>query len=160
MPLFQAFLTCLYIPNATRRGTSTVHLPPWLSPSTNPLTPATAVAYTRLLTTTCSPTVSAVSGLQKGRKGRHVDLVDATKQARQYAGQYMPIVISAYCKNMLSGRLEPDMRDRLMPGLWSALDCTDKAALRAMSAAMDSSTRAIWKRVYVEWKKSRGEKIS
>jgi nucleolar pre-ribosomal-associated protein 2 len=52
------------------------------------------------------------------------------------------------------------MRDRLMPGLWSALDCTDKAALRAMSAAMDSSTRAIWKRVYVEWKKSRGEKIS
>ncbi|KAF2489615.1 hypothetical protein BU16DRAFT_566724 [Lophium mytilinum] len=158
MPLLQACLSCLFIPNTTRRGTPTAHLPPWLSPSVYPLSPAAAVAFTRLLTTTSSPTVSAVSGLQKGRKNHHADLVDATKQARQYAGQYMPTLIAAFCKDMLSGRLEPEVRARLIPGLWSALDCTDKAALRAMSAAMDGSTRAVWKGVYVEWKKQRGDK--
>ncbi|KAF2809109.1 uncharacterized protein BDZ99DRAFT_521569 [Mytilinidion resinicola] len=158
MPLLQAFLTCLYIPNTTRRGTSTAHLPPWLAPSLHPLSPAAAVAFTRLLTTTSSPTVSAVSGLQKGRKNYHADLVDATKQARQYAGQYMPTLIAAFCKNMLSGRLEPEVRARLIPGLWSTLDCTDKAALKAMSAAMDGSTRAVWKGVYAEWKKQSREK--
>jgi len=159
VPLLQYFLTCLFIPNTTRRGISTAHLPPWLSPSVDPLTPAAAVAYTRLLTTLSSPTVSAVSGLQTKHRNRHTDLVDATRQARQYAGQYMPTLIAAFCKNMLSGRLEPEVRERLVPGLWSALDCTDKEGLRAMSAGMDNSTRAVWKSVYSEWKKGRGEII-
>ncbi|KAJ9637724.1 hypothetical protein H2199_007215 [Coniosporium tulheliwenetii] len=146
MPLLQALLSCLYIPES--RHSTALPLPPWLDSRRPLLGQKHATAYARLLTTLCSPTVSSVS-----RKRKHGDaaLTDETKKARAYAGQYVPLVLMQYCSLQLRGKVAEGVRERLQPGLWAAMDVVGLEGMRAMSAGMDGPGRAVWRGLYGEW---------
>lgn len=139
-------LTCLYIP-ASRHSTA-LSLPPWLDISKPLLGFKHAAGYARLLSTLCSPTVSSVS---RKRKHGDVRLTDETKKAKAYAGSYVPLVLMQYCSLQLRGKVAEGVREKLQPGLWAAMDVVGIEGMRAMSAGMDQSARAVWRGVYGEW---------
>ncbi|KAL1638100.1 hypothetical protein SLS58_008937 [Diplodia intermedia] len=172
MPLLQNLLRCLFTPDhQTRRGNNDVATfssfpqhqqppPPWLDAATAPLTPDHASSFARLVTTLCNPTVSAVKGFHNRKRpastssATTADLVDETKKAREYAGQYVPALIASFCTCTLhGGRIAPETRAALMPGLYACADVVGIEALRAMNAGLGAGERAIWRGVYGDWKK-------
>lgn len=112
---------------------------------------AHAAAYGRLLTTICDPTVSAVTRLRK--RSRH-DLNDETKKARNIAGQHLQYLVMAYCNNQLKGRLKPEIKAALMPGFYAIFDVMSQEVMRTINAAMDSSSRSIFKALYQDYRRS------
>ncbi len=142
----QVLLGCLFVPD-TRLARHVSMRPPWL---TLPLQPEHARLWARLISSLCSPSVSAVT---KRRKRSQPDLVDETRKARDYAGQFIRGVIEHFCKSQLSGRILPEVKEALMPGLYAGLEAMTPENMRAMNAAMDSSSRAIWKDLYEQWKR-------
>ncbi|KAF2137524.1 uncharacterized protein K452DRAFT_361875 [Aplosporella prunicola CBS 121167] len=148
MPLLQNLLRCLFTPDTKAASTTASTLPPWLNPRTKPLTTTHAAHFARLVTTLCNPTVAAVS-----KHRPRASLVDETKKAREYAGQYVPAIIVQFCACALQGRIGPEVRAALMPALYACADVVGIEALRAMNAGMDASARAIWRGVYSDWKK-------
>ncbi|KAH7038904.1 Urb2/Npa2 family-domain-containing protein [Macrophomina phaseolina] len=163
MPLLQNLLRCLFISDPSRHnGATTPPLPPWLAPAApnTPLTPTHASAFARLVTTLCNPTVSAVKGFHNRKRpapssssASTAELVDETKKAREYAGQYVPALIASFCTYTLHGRITPETRAALMPGLYACADVVGIEALRAMNAGLGAGERAIWRGVYADWKK-------
>lgn len=151
MSLLQSLLIGLFTPNSRHSTSFIASLPPWLASGRARLTPAHATSYARVLSTLCSPTVSSVTS--RKRHGSTAELTDATKKAKAYAGQHVQTIVSQYCSCMLQGRLTPEMRSALIPGLFACLDVMDMEAMRAMNAAMDASSRAIWRSLYGEWNK-------
>jgi nucleolar pre-ribosomal-associated protein 2 len=158
LPLLQNLLFCLFIPNAGR-GTP---LPPWLkstSPGSLNLTPANAAHYTRVLSTLCSPTQFSV---QKPHGKRNEEekkvLNDPVKAAKEYVSHYIYPLLGSFCRFQLGGRLEPEVRLKLMPGLWEVVTVAsmDRSALDAMFAGLDKSTRDVWRGVWGEWVRVHG----
>ena len=148
LPLLQKLLACLFLPHAHTALSST--RPAWLS-SRNPLlTTEHATAFTRILTTLCSPTVSSAS---THRRRAAADLVDETKKVRAYTGQYVPQLLTYYCCLQLSGKLSADVKDALRPGLWAMMDVVDMNMMRVMNAGMGKDERALWGTLYGEWKR-------
>lgn len=76
---------------------------------------------------------------------------DETKRAKQLAGQHMQYVVVEYARCTLDGQIVPSVKDRLMPGMYAVLDSMDRELLRAANAAMDPSSRAIFKNLYDDW---------
>ena len=152
VPALQGLLRSLFIPYAT-------------APAPNgPRRPTTdhasvgephAAAYARLLTMLCSPTVSAVTRSRNHRNTRQ-SLNDETKKACSIAGQHLPYLIMEYCACQLKGRLPPEVKAALNPGLWAVLDVVQQEAMRTMNAAMDSSCRSIFKALYEEYRRLGG----
>lgn len=142
---------CLFARSRKRsrsaKSQATINQPLWL----DPLQPPHASHYTRLLTSLCDPTVSAVLRPQPGASREA--LTDETKKAKRIAGQYLQYVIKEYSQNSLRGSLQPDVKAALMPGLYSALDVMSKESLHAMSGGMDSSARAVFKSLYDDYLK-------
>ncbi|EOD44744.1 Nucleolar 27S pre-rRNA processing Urb2/Npa2 [Neofusicoccum parvum] len=162
MPLLQNLLRCLFTPDQSRHNAATTspQPPPWLSAAPAPLTPTHASAFARLVTTLCNPTVSAVKGLGGHQRKRPAattttaELVDETKKAREYAGQYVPALIASFCTLTLhGGRIGPETRAALMPALYACADVVGIEALRAMNAGLAAGERAVWRGVYADWKK-------
>ncbi|PSN66089.1 hypothetical protein BS50DRAFT_677372 [Corynespora cassiicola Philippines] len=161
LPLLQSLLFCLFVPHAGR-GAS---LPPWLksvSPSHSVrLTPANAAQYTHLLGTLCSPTQSSV---QKNKFGSAISskktLNDPVKAAREYTSEYLYPLLSSYSRFQLNGRLEPEVRAKLIAGIMEAvgLAATNKSFLDAMFAGMDRSTKDVWRGVWAEYEREHGRK--
>lgn len=153
VPALQGLLELLFLPYATRT--------PLIGP---PLTgeasvgKAHAAAYARLLTTLCSPTVSAVT--RSWTNNKRQELNDETKKARSIAGQHLPYLIMDYCTCQLKGRLLPEVKTALNPGLYAVLDVVQPEVMRTMNAAMDSSSRSIFKALYEEYKRLGGGKRS
>ena len=112
---------------------------------------AHTAAYGRLLTTICEPSVSAVTRHKK--QARH-GLNDETKKARNIAGQHLQYLIMDYCDNQLKGRLRPDMKAALTPGLHAVLDVMSPDVMRTINAAMDSSSRSLFKALYEDYRRS------
>lgn len=146
--LLQKLLACLFVPHAHNALSFT--RPTWLPPRNSPLTTEHATAFTRILTTLCSPTVSSAS---THRRRAVADLVDETKKARTNAGQYVPQLLTYYCCLQLSGKLSAQVKDALRPGLWAMMDVVDMNTMRAMNASMGKDERALWGSLYGEWKK-------
>ena len=149
MQLLQDLLACLFTFNSALKShpasSGLIMLP-----SDAALTPKHAIPFTRILTTLCSPSISSVSGHRN--RHLHADLVDVTKQAKAYAGQYVPSLLMQYCKCQLNGRLEPGVREKLVPGLYACMDIMIRdTTMRAMNEAMDAGGRAIWRALYSEW---------
>ncbi|KAK3055409.1 hypothetical protein LTS18_011809, partial [Coniosporium uncinatum] len=158
MPLLQHLLACLFIPYTTTSArVSSISHPPWLSPISTALTTKQATAFSRLLTTLCSPTVSSVSKRRRTANGsRKLNLVDETKKARNYVGQYITLLLAEFCSLSLKGRLMPGVRRALIPGIWAAMECVDKVGMRALSEGLDGKGRAIWGSLFGEWRRSGG----
>ncbi|KAL9100324.1 MAG: hypothetical protein Q9163_004287 [Psora crenata] len=141
LPALQSLLRCLF----TVYSTSTLDPEP-----ISALGEQQAAEYSRILTTLCDPTVSSVG---RSRTGSNVVLNDEIKKARSIAGQYLPYLIMEFCRYQLKGRLKPEMRKALNAGLWAALEVMSQDAMRTMNAAMDSSTRSVFKALYDDFKR-------
>ncbi|KAJ4290344.1 hypothetical protein N0V90_010560 [Kalmusia sp. IMI 367209] len=155
LPLLQSLLLCLFIPNANRGAA----LPPWLdSPSPSAvtrLTPTNASQYTKLLSTLCTPTQSSV---QRTRSA--TTLNDPIKAAREYASQHVYPLLSSFCRYQLYGRLEAEVREKLMPGIWDVIGVgqLDKDGIDAMFAGLGRSEKDVWRGVWGEWVRVQGRK--
>ncbi|KAK3213799.1 hypothetical protein GRF29_28g1074746 [Pseudopithomyces chartarum] len=155
MPLLSNLLLCLFIPNLNR-GTA---LPPWLYSASDStpihLTHANAANYARLLTTLCSPTQASV---QKTHSG--TTLNDPIKAAREYTSQHVSTLLSAFCRYTLNGRLNAEVREKLMPGMWEVVSVAqlNKESVEAMFAGLGKSEQDVWRGVWGEWIRSNGNK--
>ena len=109
-----------------------------------------AAAYARLLTTLCDPTVSSVT---RSKKRSRFELNDETKKAKSIAGQHLPYLIMEYCQCQLKGKLLPEMKAALDPGLYAVLAVMSPEVMRTMNAAMDESGRAVWKALYEDYRR-------
>ena len=105
----------------------------------------------------CSPTVSAVS---HSRNSRQQELNDETKKARSIAGQHLQYLIMEYCSCQLKGRLLPEVKTALNPGIWAVLDVVQQEVMRTMNAAMDPASRSIFKALYEDYRRVGGGKRS
>lgn len=147
----QRLLCCLFA-RSRKRGRSarfqtTLSQPFWLAP----LDASHATYYTRLLTSLCDPTVSAVLRPQAGAS--RDALTDQTKKAKRIAGQYLQYVVMEYAQCSLRGSLSPDVKAAIMPGLYAALDVMSRESMRALNAALDVSGRAVFKSLYDDYVK-------
>lgn len=155
LPLLQSLLLCLFIPNANRGAA----LPRWLDsalPSTpTRLTPANASQYAKLLATLSTPTQSSV---QRTRSA--TTLNDPIKAAREYAAQHVYPLLSSLCRYQLYGRLDAEVRSKLMPGVWDviALGQLDKEGIDAMFAGLGRSEKDVWRGVWAEYVRTQGRK--
>jgi nucleolar pre-ribosomal-associated protein 2 len=113
---------------------------------------AHAVAYGCLLATICDPTVSAVTRLRK--RSRH-ELNDETKKARSIAGQHLQYLIMEFCECQLQGRLKPEVKAALTPGLYAIFSVMSPDVMRTINAAMNSSSQSIFKALYEDYGRSR-----
>lgn len=151
LPVTQGLLRCIFTTTNTKQRRSTrtqSNEPPWLMSSNSGLTEEHAVHYTRLLTSLCDPTMSAVH-TQRGAGGN--DLTDPTKRAKRVAGQHLQYLVMEYAQCQLRNSLTPEIKAALMPGLYAVLDVMSKDTMRTMNAAMDSSSRAVFKGLYDDY---------
>ncbi|PGH08557.1 hypothetical protein GX51_01076 [Blastomyces parvus] len=152
LPVMQRLLRLLFTPSSRPQRSSRSHLtpPPWAdshNASSVLHSPSHATQFTRLLTTLCDPTVSAVQRVQRSDSG----LTDNTKKVKSLAGQHLQYLVMEYAICQLRGQLAPEMKAALMPGLYSVLDVMSKETMRGMNAAMDSSSRAVFKSLYDDY---------
>ena len=110
---------------------------------------AHAAAYGRILSMICDPTVSSVT---RSRNRSRLKLNDETKKARSIAGQYLPYLIMDFCGYQLTGRLLPGMRTALNAGLYAVFAVMPADVMRTMNAAMDSSSRSVFKELYKDYR--------
>ena len=137
----QALLRCLFIPYKNSEAVeneSSVFGEPH------------AAAYGRILNMICDPTVSSVT---RSRNRSRLELNDETKKARGIAGQHLPYLIMEFCGCQLTGRLLPGMRAALNPGLYAALAVISPDIMQTMNAAMDSSSRSVFKALYDDYRR-------
>lgn len=141
VPALQGLLRCLFVSYSSTSATfaSGEHV--------SALGEAHAAVYARLLTTFCDPSVSAVT--RPGKASRR-GLMDETKKARRIAGQHFQYVVMEYCHCQLMGRLQPEVKAALAPGLYAIVDVMSHESMRTINEAMDSSCRSIFKALYEE----------
>ncbi|KAK2764338.1 hypothetical protein FQN54_009031 [Arachnomyces sp. PD_36] len=148
LPVTQGLLRCLFTnPKHGKQVRNRSSLPPWLALTRNDLTTEHVVQYTRVLTSLCDPTMSAVNT----QRGPGNDLTDPTKKVKRVAGQHLQYLIMEYAQCQLRNSLMPEMKAALMPGLYAVLDVMSKDMMRTMNAAMDSSSRAVFKGLYEDY---------
>lgn len=150
VPLLQALIRHLFTPY----GKVPVEVPPnehMRSQPTLTFDASHARLYARLLTTMCDPSPSAVAS---SNPRQQINLNDETKKAREVAGQHLQYLVMTYCECRISGNFAAKgIREALEPGLWAVIRCLGDDVKRTMNAAMDPNGRAIWKKLYEDWKK-------
>lgn len=137
----QSLLRCLFIPFTP---TNSSHEEP------SSFTETHAATYARVLTTLCDPTVSSVT---RSKYRLRPKLNDETKKAKDIAGQHLPYLIMEYCVCQLKGRLLPETKTALNPGLYAVLAVMSQEVMRTMNEAMDESARAVWKALYEDYRR-------
>jgi nucleolar pre-ribosomal-associated protein 2 len=153
LPAMQRLLNCLFA-RSKKRSRSMLSAkghtqqPYWLAP----LQASHAVHFTRLLTSLCDPTVSAVSRPTQSGGSREA-LTDQTKKAKRIAGQYLQYLIMEYAQSSLRGSLVPEVKAAILPGFYAVLDVMSRDTMRAMNAGLDVSGRAIFKGLYDDYVK-------
>lgn len=160
LPLLQQLLRCLFYPGTQALSTSRIPaqgsnpasflktLPIWLRNSDLALPPSAAMNLSRLLSSICNPTVSAARSSMKRQKN---ELNDETKRVQAIAGQHLQYLVMTYARSTLDGEIVPEVKEKLMPGMYAVLDSLSRDVMRAMNAAMDPGGRAIFKTLYDDW---------
>ena len=106
------------------------------------------VAFSRLLTLICEPSVASVT---RGQGPGALDsAVDAAKRS---AGQHMYLVLMLYIKLQLEHPVPRAVREALQPGVYSILDVTTPEGRRILNEAVDGSGRAIFRELYKQYVK-------
>lgn len=162
MELLSNLLFCLFVPHDRKSKPVGLPAPVWLVAKGTTLSTKHATAYTRVLTTLCSPTVSSAAGTSGAKRRRHdgdvssLPLKDDVKRERARVGQFVPQLLASYCVAQLEGKLMPHVKSALMPGLWAAMDTVEVETWRAMSSGLDAPARAIWSQTWAEWRRIGG----
>ncbi|CAK1355857.1 uncharacterized protein RHO25_000487 [Cercospora beticola] len=83
------------------------------------------------------------------------NLVDASREAQKYAGQFVQHILHHYCALVLSSTPAEGVRLAVRPGIFAiieAMEAYDEASVRSLSAAMNSNERAILRMVVQDWR--------
>lgn len=166
IPALQNLLKCLFYPPTRAHLTTTretypskavflASLPNWLNPpshtSTTTLPPTSASKLSRILQTLCDPSTSAARHTLRRNTANNLNLTDETRQLRQQVSLHTQYLLITYTQATLDGYISPEVKEKLLPGLYSVLNATDVEVLRGMNASMDGSQRDVWKDLYAEW---------
>ncbi|KIN03707.1 hypothetical protein OIDMADRAFT_158460 [Oidiodendron maius Zn] len=145
----QALLRCLFIPlpHTSAKFAKLYAPPPWLSPPQHQLKAVHAAAFTRLVTSICDPSVSSVTRSQRN------NLTSATEEAKRIAGQHMQFVLMTYVKLQLEMKMLPEVREKMIPGLYAIFDTTTPELRKVISESLDSSGRAVFGTLYRDYVK-------
>lgn len=108
-----------------------------------------AIHFTRLLTSLCDPTLSAVTRPTTGRDA----LVDVTKANKQIAGQHMRPLVAFYIRQMLAAPLPSEFREAFAPGLYAVLDTMSNDTKRGLNDSLDRSGQALFKTLHEDYVK-------
>ncbi|RMZ78086.1 hypothetical protein DV737_g4005, partial [Chaetothyriales sp. CBS 132003] len=160
LAVVQAMLKCLFFPGAraveskqaalTNLSASFFHsLPSWLTATEDHLGGASAAKFSRLLSMICNPTGSAA---KSSGKRKNNELNDETKRVKALAGQHMQYLVMEYARCTLDGEIQVEVKEKLVVGMYIVLDAMGRDVMRAMNAAMDASSRAIFKSLYDDWR--------
>ena len=145
-----SLLACLFNPHNVRY-TSTTHSNPLLAlPSwalTSPPKPKMATSYACLLTTLADPTVSSIPHKNNSSSA----LNDIVARARHMEGTFLQHVVQTYCACRLHGKMESEVKERLMPGLYAVMESMGQEVMRACNGQMDAEMRGIFRGLYNEW---------
>jgi nucleolar pre-ribosomal-associated protein 2 len=95
----------------------------------------------------CDPTVSAVRGAQQN------NLTSAKDKAKRMAGIHMQYVLISYIKLQLEMKMLPEIREKMVPGLYAIFDTTTPEIRRMVSDSLDSSGRAVFGTLYKDWQR-------
>lgn len=154
----QVLLALLFTPDSANNGLFNQSVDGDKANTIGKVSKLHAATYANVLSTLCSPTVSSASA--GGRRGAHsqaTDLIDPTKKAKAYAGEYVRFVLMEYVNRTLKGRLASEgMKEALLPGLWAAMEACGEEGLRNISVGLDASGRAVWRGLVSEWRRGRG----
>ena len=137
----QALLRCLFIPYKNDEAVGS---------EASVYGESQATAYGRILNMICDPTVSSVT---RSRNRSRLELNDERKKARSMAGQHLAYLIMEFCGCQLWGRLLAGMRAALSSGLYAVLAVIPPDIMQTMNAAMDSSSRSVFKALYNDYKR-------
>lgn len=153
--LLTNLLRCLFTPD-TRSAGLRHRLPvtSWQS-SVHALSASHATAYARILTLLCDPSLSTV---RTRASAANQGLVDETKRARRYVGQYVPYVLQELCRCVLQGKQEPATRRALMNGVWAVFEVVEKETLEACFAGVSAPGRVVLRGLWEEWRREGGGK--
>jgi nucleolar pre-ribosomal-associated protein 2 len=152
LPVMQRLLRCLFTPDTrpSKFARNVSVRPEWVQDGRKcVLQVEHASQYTRLLTSLCDPTVSTVQ--QQRGTHKQLGLNDNTKKVKRLAGQYLQYLVVEYAGCQLGGAIVPEMKAALMPGMYAILDVMSRDTVRAMNAAMDSPSRAVFKGLYADY---------
>ncbi|KAK0110723.1 hypothetical protein ONS96_002322 [Cadophora gregata f. sp. sojae] len=144
----QSLLRCLFnpLPHSNAKTNKFGLPPPWLIPTSHQLTAAHAEAFTKLVLSICDPTVSVVQGNSN-------TLTSEKDKAKRISAQYMKFVLQDYVRGQLEMKMLPEVREKMIPGLYAILNCFTEEIRDAVSAELDSSGRAVFMRLYADWRK-------
>lgn len=147
--VMQTLLRCLFtpLPHSTTKTTKFLVPPPWLSSPRHQLGAKHAAAYTRLVTLICDPSVSSVT------RSQHNNLNSATDKAKGIAAQHMQYVLTSYIKLQLEMRMAPEIREKMVSGLYAIFDTTNMEMRRMISDSLDASGRAVYGTLFRDYQK-------
>ncbi len=146
--VMQSLLRLLFrpLPYSTAKALKHFGSPPsWLSSPKYQLNAKHAAAFTRLVTLICDPSVSSVRGSQ------HNNLTSATDKAKRMAGQHMQFLLTTYIKLQLEMRMLPEIREKMIPGLYAIFDTTTQELRRVINDELDASGRAVFGTLYKDY---------
>ena len=143
VPALQKLLLCFFVPVTGRQN----H---------NALPTSSATKYVRVLDTLTNPSASAARNVLRRGSGKqqnqsNANLVDDVKAIRRNLSFHLQYLLQTFCQASLDSRLSPEVKEKLLPGLYSVIGSMDTELMRAMNAAMNDSQRAIWKDLYQQW---------
>jgi nucleolar pre-ribosomal-associated protein 2 len=153
LPLLQNLLFLLFTPHSGRGA-----LPVWLRDSSASLTTENGGQFARVLATLCNPPQSSIQKThQTGKKGA---LNDPVKKAREVSSAFLYPLLASYSRFQLSGRMDPSVREKVMPGIWEVIGTASlsRDGLDAMFAGLGRSERDVWRGVWSEWESVHGRK--
>lgn len=161
VPLLQRLLSCLFVP--TGRDTATKNRfkhPPWLNAQDHPLTVKHSRRFARLLTLLCNPPQSNTAGHRR-KQETAPELIDETRKYRIQVGQHVHQILHYFCVLILNGKLGEGMRDSLTSGMWAVIeviemDADDSKGVKALSASMGNSERAVLRGIWEEYRRFGG----
>lgn len=147
--VMQTLLRCLFVPlpHSTTKTTKFMAPPPWLSSQKHQLSAKHAVAFTRLVTLICDPSVSSVT------RSQHNNLTSATNKAKGMAAQHMQLVLTTYIKLQLEMRMLPEIREKMIPGLYAIFDTTTPEMRRMINESLDSSGRSVFGTLFRDYQR-------
>jgi len=149
----QSLLRCLYSLAPYRKKLDKPIHPPWLTSSSTPLSPVSATAFTRILTTLCDPVASTVS--------KHTSsalLTSHTGLARKEVARYVPYVMMEHVYWQLQPQkvlLQGGIREALTQGVYALFGAmkSEEGTLKRVNAGLDAPGRALFKRMYEDFAK-------
>ena len=147
--LLQILLNSLFSLHRNSNPTPSQKPPAWISTRLSVLEESHGIAYSRILLTLTQPTVS--STMVRHQSNTNPFLTDETRKARQYTAKFVPYIVAHFCSLHLVGRMSPEIRKAILPGIWACVEAVPREGLRGMNASMSKDERAIWASLWTEW---------